>query len=43
MPRLANDVRVVIFEEETLPRDGDGWTESAEGWSSPDPTDSGYP
>lgn len=42
-PRLANDVRVVIFEEETLPRDGDGWTESAEGWSSPDPTDSGYP
>jgi hypothetical protein len=42
-PRLANEAKVIIFEEETLPRDGDGWTESAEGWGSPDPTDSGYP
>ena len=42
-PRLVNDVRVVIFEEETLPRDEDSLTESAEGWSSPDPTDMGYP
>jgi hypothetical protein len=42
-PRLANDVEVIIFEGETTPRDGDGWTESADGWSSPDPTDSGYP
>jgi hypothetical protein len=42
-PRLVNDVKLVIFEEETQPRDGDSWTESAEGWSSPDPTDSGYP
>jgi len=41
--RLVNDVRLVIFEEETQPRDGDAWTESAEGWSSPDPTDTGYP
>lgn len=42
-PRLANDVRVIIFEEESHPRDEDAWTESAESWSSPDPTDSGYP
>ncbi len=42
-PRLMNDVKVVIFEEENTPRDMDGYTESAEGWSSPDPTDSGYP
>lgn len=42
-PRLANEVKVVVFEGETTPRDGDGWTESAEGWGSPDPTDSGYP
>jgi len=42
-PRLANDVKVIIFEEETTPRDEDAWTESAESWSSPDPTDSGYP
>jgi len=42
-PRLVNDVRLVVFEEETQPRDGDAWTESAEGWSSPDPTDTGYP
>ncbi|MBA7594885.1 hypothetical protein ES703_01841 [subsurface metagenome] len=42
-PRLVNDVRVVIFEEEALPRDEDSLTESAEGWSSPDPTDMGYP
>ena len=42
-PRLVNDVKVVIFEEEAQPRDEDGWTESAGGWSSPDPTDSGFP
>ncbi len=42
-PRMANEVKVVVFEGETSPGDGDGWTESAEGWGSPDPTDSGYP
>jgi hypothetical protein len=42
-PRLANDVRVIVFEEESQPADGDALTESAEGWSSPDPTDGGYP
>ena len=42
-PKLVNDVRVVIFEEEALPRDEDSLTESVEGWSSPDPTDGGYP
>jgi len=42
-PRLANDIRVIVFEEETQPADGDALTESAEGWSSPDPTDGGYP
>ncbi|HUV34859.1 MAG TPA: LamG domain-containing protein [Candidatus Desulfaltia sp.] len=42
-PRLANDVRVIVFEEETQPSDGDALTESVEGWSSPDPTDGGYP
>jgi hypothetical protein len=42
-PRLVNDVKVIVFEEETTPRDEDAWTESAESWSSPDPTDSGYP
>jgi hypothetical protein len=42
-PRLANDVRVVVFEAEYMPPDEDSWTESAESWSSPDPTDSGYP
>jgi len=42
-PRLVNDVKVIIFEEEAHPRDEDALTESVEGWSSPDPTDSGYP
>ncbi|MFH2111211.1 MAG: LamG domain-containing protein [Candidatus Bathyarchaeota archaeon] len=42
-PRLTNDVRVIVFEEETQPSDGDALTESVEGWSSPDPTDGGYP
>ncbi|MGD2200483.1 MAG: hypothetical protein PVJ38_02485 [Candidatus Bathyarchaeota archaeon] len=42
-PRLVNDVEVVIFEEETVPRDEDGWTEAADSWSSPDPTDANYP
>ena len=41
--RLANDIRVIVFEEENIPADLDAFTESAEGWSSPDPTDVGYP
>ena len=42
-PRLVNDVRVIVFEEERSPADQDALTESAEGWSSPDPTDANYP
>jgi hypothetical protein len=42
-PRLANDIRVIVFEAEYMPPDEDSWTESAESWSSPDPTDMGYP
>ena len=42
-PRLANDVKVIIFEEESMPVDEDSYTESADAWSSPDPTDTGYP
>lgn len=42
-PKLVNDCQVVIFEEENYPVDKDAYTESAEGWSSPDPTDGGYP
>ncbi|MCW4013804.1 MAG: hypothetical protein NWF07_12580, partial [Candidatus Bathyarchaeota archaeon] len=42
-PPLTNNAKVIIFEEETNPLDGDALTESAEGWSSPDPTDVGYP
>jgi hypothetical protein len=32
-----------VFEAEYNPPDEDSWTESAESWSSPDPTDLGYP
>jgi hypothetical protein len=42
-PRLVNDVRVIVFEEERSPADQDALTESAEGWGSPDPTDANYP
>jgi hypothetical protein len=42
-PRLVNDAEVIIFEEEDVPRDEDAWTESADSWSSPDPTDANYP
>ncbi len=42
-PGLVNECLVVVFEEESKPLDGDSLTESAEGWSSPDPTDQGYP
>lgn len=42
-PRLVNEVKVIVFEEENIPSDQDALTESAEGWSSPDPTDTGYP
>jgi len=42
-PRLVNDVRVIVFEAEYSPADQDALTESAEGWSSPDPTDANYP
>jgi len=42
-PKMANDVKVIIFEEEYIPSDQDAWTESAAGWSSPDPLDVGYP
>jgi len=42
-PRLVNDVRVIVFEAEYSPTDQDALTESAEGWSSPDPTDANYP
>jgi hypothetical protein len=42
-PKMANDVKVIIFEEEYIPSDQDAWTESAGGWSSPDPLDVGYP
>ena len=42
-PRLVNDVKVIVMEEEYAPSDQDAWTETAEGWSSPDPTDAGYP
>ncbi|MBL7167242.1 hypothetical protein ISS40_01085 [Candidatus Bathyarchaeota archaeon] len=42
-PRLVNDVRVVIFEEENDPKDEDSWTEAADSWSSPDPTDANFP
>ncbi len=42
-PSLVNDVKVVIFEEENIPKDQDSWTESPDGWSSPDPTDFDYP
>ena len=42
-PPLTNNAKVIIFEMESNPLDGDALTESAEGWSSPDPTDSGYP
>jgi len=42
-PRLVNDIEVVIFEEEAIPRDEDAWTEAADSWSSPDPTDASYP
>jgi hypothetical protein len=40
---MANDVKVIIFEEEHVPTDEDAWTEAPEGWSSPDPTDALYP
>ena len=42
-PKMTNDVKVIIFEEEYIPVDQDAWTESAGGWSSPDPLDVGYP
>jgi hypothetical protein len=42
-PRLVNDVKVIIFEEEAHPKDEDSWTEAADSWSSPDPTDANYP
>ncbi len=42
-PRLVNEVKVIVFEEENIPSDQDALTESAEGWCSPDPTDMGYP
>jgi len=42
-PRLVNDAKVIIFEEEAVPKDEDSWTESADSWSSPDPTDANYP
>ncbi len=42
-PSLANDVKVVIFEAVYIPSDQDAWTESADGWDSPDPLDAGYP
>ena len=42
-PRLANDVKVIVFEGEAVPPGEDAWTESVESWSSPDPTDAGYP
>lgn len=42
-PRLVNDVKVIVMEAEYAPADKDAWTETAEGWSSPDPTDAGYP
>jgi len=42
-PRLVNDVKVIVFEAEHSPADQDALTESAEGWSSPDPTDANYP
>jgi len=42
-PRLVNDVKVIVFEAEYSPADQDALTESAEGWSSPDPTDANYP
>jgi len=42
-PRLVNNVKVIVFEAEHSPADQDALTESAEGWSSPDPTDANYP
>ena len=42
-PRLANEVKIIVFEEEAIPKDEDSWTESADSWSSPDPTDANYP
>ena len=42
-PRLVNDLKLVIFEEEHIPKDEDSWTEPADAWSSPDPTDAGSP
>jgi hypothetical protein len=42
-PRLVNEAKVIIFEKETVPKDEDAWTESADSWSSPDPTDNGFP
>ncbi|MCW3979430.1 MAG: LamG domain-containing protein, partial [Candidatus Bathyarchaeota archaeon] len=42
-PRLVNDAKVIIFEDEYHPKDQDSWTEAADSWSSPDPTDMGYP
>ncbi|RLI33198.1 hypothetical protein DRO56_02280 [Candidatus Bathyarchaeota archaeon] len=45
-PRLANEVKLIIFEAEHLPRDEDSWTETVEdpyNWTSPDPTDEGSP
>jgi hypothetical protein len=42
-PKMANDVKLVIFEAEYTPADQDAQTECIDGWSSPDPTDAGYP
>jgi len=42
-PKLANDIKIIIYEAEHIPTDQDSYTESADKWSSPDPTDSGYP
>ncbi len=42
-PKLANDIKLIIYEAEHIPTDQDSYTESADAWSSPDPTDTGYP
>jgi hypothetical protein len=42
-PKLANQVKIIIYEAEHNPPDQDSYTESADTWTSPDPTDAGYP
>lgn len=40
---IANHIKLYIFEGQYTPHDQDAWTENVADWSSPDPTDGGFP